>query len=131
MELHKKAKNALDILCDEIKHIQTKIEKPAEDVDSLGGVMQALEEIRKKQSDFKMQLKPINEMYALLDSQNQDSQLDKDEHDKIKKLNSDWEKLVVASEHTRNKLHAQQADFKKKLIENISLFIKDVEEFAV
>ena len=78
-----------------------------------------------------MQLKPINEMYALLDSQNQDSQLDKDEHDKIKKLNSDWEKLVVASEHTRNKLHAQQADFKKKLIENISLFIKDVEEFAV
>jgi dynein heavy chain len=73
MELHKKAKNALDILCDEIKHIQTKIEKPAEDVDSLGGVMQALEEIRKKQSDFKMQLKPINEMYALLEQQNQES----------------------------------------------------------
>lgn len=131
MELHKKAKNALDILCDEIKHIQTKIEKPAEDVDSLGGVMQALEEIRKKQSDFKMQLKPINEMYALLESQNQESQLDKDEHDKIKKLNNDWEKLVIASEQTRNKLHAQQADFKKKLIENIGLFIKDVEEFAI
>lgn len=106
MELHKKAKNALDILCDEIKHIQTKIEKPAEDVDSLGGVMQALEEIRKKQSDFKMQLKPINEMYALLEQQNQESQLDKDEHDKIKKLNNDWEKLVIASEQTRNKLHA-------------------------
>jgi chlorite dismutase len=93
--------------------------------------MQALEEIRKKQSDFKMQLKPINEMYALLESQNQDGQLDKDEHDKIKKLNNDWEKLVVASEHTRNKLHAGQAEFKKKLIENISIFIKDVEEFAI
>jgi hypothetical protein len=29
-----------------------KIEKPAKDIDSLGGVMYALEEIRKKQSDI-------------------------------------------------------------------------------
>jgi dynein heavy chain len=54
MELHKKAKIALDSLFEEIKHISIKIEKPVEDVDTLGGVMQALEEIRKKQSDIKL-----------------------------------------------------------------------------
>ena len=68
MELHKKAKIALDSLFEEIKHISIKIEKPVEDVDTLGGVMQALEEIRKKQSDIKLQFKPIQDMYALLDS---------------------------------------------------------------
>jgi hypothetical protein len=35
-------------LTDEIKQIKLKIEKPAKDIDSLGGVMSALEEIRKK-----------------------------------------------------------------------------------
>ena len=48
--------------------------------------MQALEEIRKKQSDIKLQFKPIQDMYALLDSQTVESSLDKEEHDKIKKL---------------------------------------------
>lgn len=73
MELHKKAKIALDGLFEEIKHISIKIDKPVDDVDTLGGVMQALEEIRKKQSDIKLQFKPIMDMYALLDSQNQEN----------------------------------------------------------
>jgi hypothetical protein len=42
----------LESLMDELKQIQLKIDKPAVDIDSLGSVMSALEEIRKKQSDF-------------------------------------------------------------------------------
>lgn len=130
MELHKKAKTQLDELFDEIKAIRTKIEKPVEDdVDALGGVMQALEEIRHKQSNIQFQFKPIDEMYKLLENPAQESVLDKEEHDKIKKTKSDWEALVISSEKIREKLHKQQADFKKKLIENIGFFITDVEEF--
>jgi hypothetical protein len=51
-DLHKKAKTLLESLMDELKQIQLKIDKPAVDIDSLGSVMFALEEIRKKQSDF-------------------------------------------------------------------------------
>lgn len=92
--------------------------------------MSAMEEIRKKQSDIKHQFKPIQDMYALLDMQQDgDSQLDKEEHDKIRKLQSDWDNLVFKSEKIRNDLHGKQADFKKKLIENIGLFITDVDEF--
>lgn len=47
-DLHKRAKTLLEHLTDEIKQIKLKIEKPATDIDSLGGVMSALEEIRKK-----------------------------------------------------------------------------------
>ena len=92
------------MLCDEIKAISTKIDKDVPDVDALGGVMQALEEIRKKQSDFTLQAKPIKDMYALLNDQDGDM-LDKEEHDKIKKLETDWEKLVTAAEKKRASIH--------------------------
>lgn len=42
----------LDQLIDEINQITLKIDKPVKDIDSVGGVMHALEEIRKKQSDI-------------------------------------------------------------------------------
>jgi hypothetical protein len=57
-----------------------KIDKPAVDMDSLGSVMSALEEIRNKQSDFSHQMRPVNEMYKLLETYFVDI-MDKDESD--------------------------------------------------
>lgn len=108
MELHKKAKMQLDELFDEIKAIQTKIDKPVTDVDSLGGAMSAMEEIRKKQADIKHQFRPIKEMYELLELQSPgESTLEKDENENLKKLLNNWESLVVKSEKIRNELHKQ------------------------
>ena len=42
--------------------------------------MSALEEIRKKQSDFSLQTRPVNEMYKLLETYFVDI-MDKDESD--------------------------------------------------
>lgn len=110
MELHKKAKMQLDELFDEIKAISTKIDKPvgATDVDSLGGVMSAMEEIRKKQSDIKHQFRPIKDMYELLELQNPgESTLEKDENENLKKLMNNWDSLVIKSEKIRNSLHKE------------------------
>ena len=65
-DLNKKARAMLESLNDAIAQIQLKIDKPATEVDSLGSVMQALEEIRRKQADFSHDVRPINAMYALL-----------------------------------------------------------------
>jgi hypothetical protein len=46
-----------------------KIDKPAQSIDSLGSVMSALEEIRRKQSSFSIEIRPITEMYDLLTAQ--------------------------------------------------------------
>lgn len=51
-DLHAKAKSRLEELTDEIKQIQLKISKEVKDIDSLGSVMSALEEIRRKQSEI-------------------------------------------------------------------------------
>lgn len=53
-DLHKKAKTLLEHLTDDIKQIRLKIEKPVKDIDSLGSVMYALEEIRKKESEIEI-----------------------------------------------------------------------------
>ena len=50
--MHKQAKNLLGNLADDIKQIRLKIDKEVKDIDSLGSVMLALEEIRKKQSNI-------------------------------------------------------------------------------
>lgn len=58
----------LDHLSDDIKQIRLKIEKPAKDIDSLGNVMVALENIRQKQSEIEIQFRPVVEMYNLLET---------------------------------------------------------------
>jgi len=115
-------------LTDEIKQIKLKIEKPVKDIDSLGGVMQALEEIRKKQSEIALQFKPINDMYALIDTYFSNI-MDKDEIDSKTAMQNNWETLVVRAEGTRNELQGQQADFKMNLIKGIKALVIDVKEF--
>ena len=81
-DIHKKAKTLLEQLTDEIKHIRLKLEKPvkAGEIDSLGSVMGALEEIRKKQSNISFQFKPVSDMYSLIEAQLADN-MDRDELD--------------------------------------------------
>jgi hypothetical protein len=49
-DLHNKALNKIEDLKDDMKQIRLKIEKPAQDIDSLGNVMHALEDIRKREA---------------------------------------------------------------------------------
>lgn len=127
-DLHKKAKTHLESLTDDIKQIRLKIEKPVKDIDSLGSVMYALEEIRKKESEIELQFRPVTEMYSLLETYLPEV-MEKEESDVSSILDKDWAKLVIDAEAVRNQLQGQQAEFKKSLIVGINNLIVDVEEF--
>lgn len=127
-DLHKKAKTLLEHLTDDIKQIRLKIEKPAKDIDSLGSVMHALEEIRKKESEIELQFRPVTEMYALLETYLPEV-MEKEEMDAKSILEKDWTQLVQFAETIRNELQGQQAEFKKSLISGINILIVDVEDF--
>jgi dynein heavy chain, axonemal len=101
MDLHKKAKTHLEGLTDDIKQIRLKIEKPVKDIDSLGSVMYALEEIRKKESEIELQFRPVTEMYSLLDTY-LPKMMEKEETDVSSILDKDWAKLVIDAEAVRN-----------------------------
>lgn len=127
-DLHKKAKSMLEHLTDEIKQIRLRVEKPAKDIDSLGHVMNALEEIRKKESEIALEFGPITEMYNLLENYLQNV-MEKDEMDAKSVLEKDWKDLVVQAEQTRTQLKTQQSEFKKTLITGIRNLVVDVQEF--
>ena len=127
-DLHKKAKSLLEHLTDDIKQIRLKIEKPAKDIDSLGSVMFALEEIRRKESEIELQFRPVTEMYAMLELY-LPNVMEKEEMDAKSILEKDWNQLVSFAETIRNELQGQQAEFKKSLIQGINFLIVDVDEF--
>jgi len=126
--LHHKAKIQLDNLTEEIKQIKLKIEKPVQDIDSLGNVMHALEDIRKKESEIELQFRPITEMYNLLETY-LPGEMEQDEVDTKSIIEKRWHQLVEASEGIRNDLQGQQAYFKKSLIVGIDHLKSDVKIF--
>jgi len=127
-DLHKKAKTELEHLTDDIKQIKLKIEKPAKDIDSLGSVMKALEEIRRKESEIEIQFRPVIEMYSLLETYLPEV-MEKDEIDASSILDKDWSQLVNQAVAIRNDLQCHQAGFKKSLILGINNLVEDVTEF--
>jgi dynein heavy chain len=118
----------LEHLMDELKQIQLKIDKPVVDMDSLGSVMFALEEIRKKQSDFSLQTRPVNEMYKLLETYFVDI-MDKDESDNKDALDNCWVGLVDQADTVRAEMHEKKAEFKQGLIYNVKNLIVEVDDF--
>lgn len=115
----------LEALNDEIKQTKLKIEKPAKDIDSLGNVMLALEDIRKKESEIEIQFRPVVEMYSLLEHYLPEV-MEKEEMDPNTLLGRDWRQLVEDAYKIRNDLQVQQAEFKKSLIIGINSLVEDV-----
>ena len=86
-----------------IKQIKLKIDKPAKDIDSLGNVMHALEEIRKKQADIEIEFRPVIDMCNLLETYLPEV-MEKEEMDPSTILDKDWGALVNSAVSIRNDL---------------------------
>jgi len=121
----------LESLNDDIKQIRLKIEKPAKDIDSLGQVMQALEEIRSKESEIDIQFRPVIDMFNLLENGDYLTEREGggDEMDAATILEKDWGNLVKQSVDVRNGLQGKQAEFKKQLIGKINFLVGNVQDF--
>jgi dynein heavy chain len=88
-DLLRQASSQVESLKDDMKHIRLKIEKPAQDIDSLGNVMHALSEIRAKQADIEISFRPVIDMYRILDNYIHDL-VEKEDIDPQQILDKDW-----------------------------------------
>ena len=127
-DLHKRAKILMEKLNDQIKQIRLKIEKPVKDIDSLGNVMHALEEIRIKQSEIEIEFRPVIEMSTLLETYLPEI-MEKEEMDPQTILDKDWGGLVDQAVETRNNLQGQQSSFKMTLVKGVTSLVDDVKLF--
>ena len=97
-DLHKRARSMLDQLTEHTKMLSTKLSKEVKDIDSLGYVMETLEDIRKLQAEIDMKFNPVQEMYALLDNYLPGGITDKDEMDARSMLKRNWDSLIQQAE---------------------------------
>lgn len=103
-DLHKRAKTMMEDLKDNIKQIRLKIEKPAKDIDSLGNVMHALEEIRTKQAEIEINFRPVIEMCNLLEQYLPPETFQEEDMDPTQILDKEWGSLVERAIQSRNEL---------------------------
>jgi hypothetical protein len=99
----------LEGLNDDIKQIKLKIDKPAKDIDSLGQVMHALEEIRKKDSEIDIEFRPVVEMFALLENSTYMAEREGkgEEIEASSILDKDWANLVKQASEVKDNLYSQ------------------------
>lgn len=104
-DLHKRFKNSLESITDQLKQIKLKIDKEVDNIDSLGSVMLALEEIRQRESETELVFRPVADMQGILE-QYFDAGV-ADESDSYSQLESSWKQLVQQSENIRTNLQGQ------------------------
>ena len=128
--LHFKAYKALEAYTEQTKQLRQKISyKVKDDIDSLGKVMSTLEEIRKRQAVIQMKYGPMFEQYQILDHFLPSRITDKEELDRKSTLRRDWTDLISLAENKQKELQGKQTNFLKRLKEDVTYFIKDVDEF--
>jgi len=129
-ELHKQAFHRLEALSEVIKSTMKKLSQEVADgdIEALGHVMRTLREVREKQGEIELELEPVAQMYAMLDSYLPNI-LDKEEQDARSMLQSSWTRLLAESETRHLELTVKQVQFKRNLIKTVHSFKRDVEKF--
>lgn len=128
-DLHKRARSQLEKLTEQTKILSTKLSKEVKDIDSLGYVMQTLDQIRKQQAEIDMQFNPVQDMYTLLDNYLPGGITDKDEMDQRSMLRRNWDALIQQAQIKGKELQQKQKNYLKQLKKSIKDFVKDVQDF--
>lgn len=106
--LHKRARTNLYQLTEQTKHLDIKLKKEVKDIDSLGMVMETLEDIRVIQAEIDMKFTPVNEMYNLLENFLPNGLTDKEELDARTMLNNNWDSVIKFAESKQKELQQKQ-----------------------
>ena len=127
-DLHKRAKASLENVFEYISQTQAKLEKEVTGIDTLRYVMNALKEVRQKEGEIELEMKPLLDMYNILD-QHLTHGMDKEEQDNRHIIRNKWNSLVSLAEKRQNELGDTKNIFKNDLIKSVKFLITDVKEF--
>ena len=125
-DLHNKAKTELTELVEHIKSLNSKLSKDVLDINSLGTVMNTLEEIRKEQATIDLKFGPILDMYNLLDFYLPNQVTEKEELENKQQLKDKWKALLILADERQTQLQVEQPKHLKKLIEDQRQLENDV-----
>jgi dynein heavy chain len=127
--LHVQAKEKLELLTEFIRMTNGKVSREVTDLDSLCQLMDLLVEVRGRESSMDFEIRPIMDMYRMLESYLPDGFMEKEETDKKTVLVSNWKKLLKLSETRTEELSRTQTGYKRTLLKDIKEFKSDVASF--
>jgi len=116
-------------LTEQTKMFGIKLSKEVKDIDSLGYVMETLEQIRIKQAEIDLEFNPVIEMYQLLDTYLVGGITDKDEMDSRSMLRANWDQIIKQADVKVKELQQKQASYLNTLKRNVKDFAKEVVDF--
>jgi dynein heavy chain len=127
--LHIKAKDQLEALTEFIRMTNGKVSREVTDLDSLCSLMTLLVEVRSRESSMDFEIRPIMNMYRMLEAYLPAGFMEKEETDKKTVLVTNWKKLLKLSETRTEELSRTQIKHKRVLLKNVKEFNIDVASF--
>ena len=127
--LHRSVAKDLADLTDYFKTMLMKLKREPSDLTSIKYLMDTLAEVRDKEASIFQTMRPITDLYGLLDQTLPEGSMSGEEKDMREKLDENWGVLRQKAEDVTGDIADLQAGFRKSLLEDVKAFKLDTEAF--
>jgi dynein heavy chain len=127
--LHRSVAKDLADLTDYFKTMLMKLKREPSDLTSIKYLMDTLAEVRDKEASIFQTMRPITDLYGLLDQTLPEGSMSGEEKDMREKLDENWGALRQKAEDVTEEIAELQAGFRKSLLEDVKAFKLDTEAF--
>ncbi len=118
-ELLRKTRTSAKELNEIIKNFDLKLKKKPEKIDELKEMVDTIEEIRQKEGEIELQIKPFVQLYTLVKLYTKETDFERFNFPTEKNFKENWDNVVKNAGTMRDDLQSQQINFKRKLYSDI------------
>jgi dynein heavy chain len=126
-KIQEQAKDQLNQFMDFMREMEAKLDLECNNIDDAKQIMGILADIRDKEMDMEMEIRPIIQKYQIL--LRYEHVVEKEELDTVNNLPASWDKVVKKARDVSNNLFIRQNDFRAELLNNVEVFVDDVKNF--
>ncbi|CAF1413331.1 unnamed protein product, partial [Adineta ricciae] len=126
--LNEKAAQDMQMIFDKVEDIQKRLTRPCNDLDDVRTHMGALAEIRQNEILIDQTITPVEETYAMFNKY--EIAFNDGKPELVDTLQYAWKKCLQQGKEVQSNLLDIQPKFKQNLLDNVSTFQNDVNQFA-
>ena len=126
-KIHEQARQQLNDFIDFMRENEAKLDLECNNIDDAKLIMGILGEIRDRETDMEIQIRPINQKYSVL--LRYEHLVEKEELDTVNALEESWNKVMQKAHQVSDNLFRRQNDFREELLNNVKEFVQDVQDF--
>jgi dynein heavy chain len=126
-KVHEQARLQLNSYNEFVAECQEKLDHECNKIEDAKTIMKILDEIRDKEMDMDIKIRPIHQRYDML--LKFEHLVDKEELECVNSMQANWNLVVKKARTAGDNLFRRQNDFRQELLADVENFSKDVDEF--